>query len=79
MKKQKISMLATLGMLLAIEIVLSPVLLHFAWNIKIGFSFVPVAVAAVLYGAPLRRQWPRWVTLWVPSCFPSGLISRVLP
>jgi len=51
MKKQKISMLATLGMLLAIEIVLSRFCSISAWNIKIGFSFVPIAVAAVLYGA----------------------------
>lgn len=51
MKKQKISMLVTLGMLVAIEIVLSRFCSISAWNIKIGFSFVPVAVAAVLYGA----------------------------
>ena len=55
MKKQKISisMLVTLGMLVAIEIVLSRFCSISAWNIKIGFSFVPVAVAAVLYGACL--------------------------
>lgn len=51
MKKQKISMLATLGMLVAVEIVLSRFCSISAWNIKIGFSFVPIAVAAVLYGA----------------------------
>lgn len=51
MKKQKISMLVTLGMLVAVEIVLSRFCSISAWNIKIGFSFVPVAVAAVLYGA----------------------------
>lgn len=53
MKNQKISisMLVTLGMLVAIEIVLSRFCSISAWNIKIGFSFVPVAVAAVLYGA----------------------------
>ena len=53
MKKQKISVsvLVTLGMLVAIEIVLSRFCSISAWNVKIGFSFVPVAVAAVLYGA----------------------------
>lgn len=51
MKKQKTSMLVTLGMLVAIEVVLSRFLSISAWNIKIGFSFVPIAVAAVLYGA----------------------------
>lgn len=39
-----------LGLLLAIEIVLSRFLSISAWNIKIGFSFVPIVLAAVLYG-----------------------------
>lgn len=43
-------MMVTLGLLIAIEIVLSRFCSIAAWNIKIGFSFVPVAVAAVLYG-----------------------------
>ena len=42
--------LVTLGLLLAIEIVLSRFLSINAWNIKIGFNFVPIAVAAMLYG-----------------------------
>ena len=40
----------TLALLTAIEIVLSRFLSINAWNIKIGFSFVPVVVAAILYG-----------------------------
>lgn len=51
MKKQKTSMLVTLGMLVAIEIVLSRFCSISAWNLKIGFGFAPVVVAAVLYGA----------------------------
>ncbi len=43
--------LATLGVLLAMEIVLSRFLSISAWNVKIGFSFVPVVLAAMLYGA----------------------------
>ena len=42
--------LVTMGLLLAMEIVLSRFLSINAWNIKIGFNFVPVAVAALLYG-----------------------------
>ena len=42
--------LVTMGLLLALEIVLSRFLSINAWNIKIGFNFVPVAVAALLYG-----------------------------
>ncbi|WP_312612442.1 folate family ECF transporter S component [Oscillibacter sp.] len=51
MKKQTTSMLVTLGMLVAIEIVLSRFLSIPAWNFKIGLGFVPVVMAAVLYGA----------------------------
>ncbi len=42
--------LTTLGLLIAVEVVLSRFLSINAWNIKIGFSFVPVVVAAILYG-----------------------------
>ena len=43
-------MLTTLSLLTAIEIVLSRFLSISMWNIKIGFSFVPVVAAAILYG-----------------------------
>ncbi len=42
--------LAILGILLALEIVLSRFLSISAWNIKIGFSFVPIVIAAMLFG-----------------------------
>ena len=42
--------LTTLALLTAIEIILSRFLSINAWNIKIGFSFVPIVVAAILYG-----------------------------
>ena len=42
--------ITTLALLTAIEIVLSRFLSISAWNIKIGFSFVPVVVAALLFG-----------------------------
>lgn len=50
MKKENIQKLTRLALLIAIEIVLSRFCSINAWNIKIGFSFLPVAVAAVLYG-----------------------------
>ena len=52
MSKQKFSTrtLTTLAMLIAIEVILSRFLSFNAWNIKIGFGFVPVVIAAVLYG-----------------------------
>lgn len=42
--------LCVLGVLLALEIVLSRFLSISAWNIKIGFSFVPIVLSAMLYG-----------------------------
>lgn len=42
--------LVTLAILVAMEIVLSRFLSISAWNTKIGFSFVPIVVAAMLYG-----------------------------
>ena len=52
MSKQKFSTrtLTTLAMLIAIEVILSRFLSINAWNIKIGFGFIPVVIAAVLYG-----------------------------
>ena len=42
--------MVTLAILVAMEIVLSRFLSINAWNIKIGFNFVPVVIAAMLYG-----------------------------
>ncbi|MBQ9648122.1 MAG: folate family ECF transporter S component [Oscillospiraceae bacterium] len=43
-------MLATLGVLLAMDIVLTRFLSVSAWNIRIGFGFIPVVLAAMLFG-----------------------------
>ena len=40
----------SLGVLTALEIVLSRFLSINAWNLKIGFSFLPVAAAGMLFG-----------------------------
>lgn len=53
MSKFTTRQLATLGVLTAVEIVLNRFLSINAWNIKIGFSFVPIVIAAILYG-PLQ-------------------------
>ena len=52
MSKAKFSTrtLTMLALLVGMEIVLSRFLSISMWNIKIGFSFVPVVVAAILYG-----------------------------
>ena len=48
--RARLLMLVILAMLTAMEIVLSRFLSVNAWNLKIGFSFVPVVAAAMLYG-----------------------------
>ena len=42
--------LTTMALLIALEIILSRFLSLSAWNTKIGFSFVPVVIAAILLG-----------------------------
>ncbi len=49
-KKLNTRMVVYLGVLTALEIVLSRFLSLSAWNIKIGFSFVPIVAAAMLFG-----------------------------
>lgn len=55
MKKVKLNTetIVMLGILISIEIILSRFLSISAWNIKIGFSFLPVVAAALLLG-PLQ-------------------------
>ena len=50
MKKFDTSKIVYIGVLTAMEIVLNRFLSINAWNLKIGFSFVPVAVAGMLFG-----------------------------
>ena len=50
MRKINLRTIVYLGVLTALEIVLNRFLSINAWNIKIGFSFVPIAAAAILFG-----------------------------
>lgn len=50
MKKIDTKMMTVLGLLIALQIVLSRFLSISAWNVKIGFGFVPIVIAAILYG-----------------------------
>ena len=53
MSKWNTKTLTLMGVLTAVEIVLSRFLSISAWNTKIGFAFVPVVIAAILLG-PLQ-------------------------
>ena len=50
MSKIPVRTIVYLGILTALEIVLNRFLSLNAWNLKIGFSFVPVALAGLLFG-----------------------------
>ena len=50
MNHEKTKKLSTLAILVAMHIILSRFLSYSVWNMKIGFDFLPVSVAAVLYG-----------------------------
>lgn len=50
MKKTNVQMLCVLATLTACEIVLSRFCSISTWNMKIGFGFAPIALAAILYG-----------------------------
>lgn len=50
MKKFSTRTIVVLGLLTALEIVLNRFLSINTWSLKIGFSFIPVAVAGMVYG-----------------------------
>ena len=50
MKRTDIRRIVVLGLLIAVQVILSRFLSINAWNVKIGFGFVPIVVAAILYG-----------------------------
>lgn len=47
--KISVRSISMIGLLVAIEVVLSRFSIH-TWNLKIGFNFIPIVVAAILYG-----------------------------
>lgn len=47
--KISIKSVSVIGILVAMEIVLAHFSIH-TWNLKIGFSFIPIVVAAIFYG-----------------------------
>lgn len=47
--KMSVKSISIIGILVAMEIILARFSIH-TWNLKIGFSFIPVVVAAIFYG-----------------------------
>ena len=48
--KKNTQTIVVMGLMTALEIILSRFLSINAWNIKIGFNFIPIALTAILYG-----------------------------
>lgn len=48
--KNNTKRLISLAMLIALQIILSRFLSFSAWNVKMGFGFVPIAAAGILFG-----------------------------
>ncbi len=80
MKKLDTRSITALGLLVAVEIVLSRFCSINAWDLKIGFSFLPVAVAAMRLG-PLEAAVVAAVSDFVGggAVSPSGRISQASP
>lgn len=47
--KMNVRYVSAVGLLVAMEVVLARFSIH-TWNLKIGFSFIPIVVAAIFYG-----------------------------
>ncbi len=48
-KKLTVKSVSIMGILVAAEIILARFTIH-TWNFKIGFSFIPIVIAAILFG-----------------------------
>lgn len=47
--RMSVKSVSIIGILVAMEIILARFSIH-TWNLKIGFSFIPIVVAAIFYG-----------------------------
>ena len=74
MKKKRMDtkMLVTAGILIAMQIILSRFLSINAWNLKIGFAFVAVFVAAYFYGPVFSTTVAVVSDILGALLFPSG-------
>ena len=64
--------LVLIAMLVAAQVVLSRILSLSLWNLRIGFAFVPVVLAAVLLGAVPAAVMAAIADVIGATLFPSG-------
>lgn len=72
MKKWSTKMLVTLAMMVAIQVVLCRFLSINAWNMRLGFDFIPMVVVGILYGALPAGAAGAVADLIGALMFPSG-------
>lgn len=72
MKKMNTRMITTIGVLIAIEVVLSRFMSINLWSNKIGFAFVPCALCAILFGVGPTVVLEILADLLGATLFPSG-------
>lgn len=72
MSQKRIQMMIRMALLVALEVVLSRWLSFNAMQYKIGFAFVPLAIAAVLYGPVGGMAVGGVADLLGATLFPSG-------
>ena len=71
-RKFDTKMMVTAGLLIALQIILSRFLSINAWNLKIGFAFTAVFVAAYLYGPLFAAVVAAIADVVGAALFPSG-------
>ena len=72
MKKLNTRMITVIGVLIAMEVILSRFLSINAPSVKIGFAFVPCALCAVLFGLGPTVILEILADLLGATLFPSG-------
>ena len=71
-KKLNIKLLVTISILVALHVILSRFFSINAWNIRIGFAFIPIFVAAYLHGPLVAGTVAGIADVLGAILFPSG-------
>lgn len=73
MKRLNVRMLAYLGLLAAMGVVLAALRPVNLWNLRISFTFIPIAVAAILFGPLPAALLGALIDVLGALLFPSGV------
>lgn len=73
MKRLNVRMLAYLGLLAAMGVVLAALRPVNLWNLRISFTFIPIAVAAMLFGPMPAALLGALIDVLGALLFPSGV------